>query len=78
MKETHLDLNKPDEDLVMQAIYKDAASNEPRGWSDAFTTEELIIMYNSEYVHEHWSQSNKDWLVQQVGEIFDNEQHLNP
>ena len=77
MSDNNIDLNTPDETLVMQAIYKDAATNEPRGWSDAFTTEELIVMYNSDYVHEHWSQSNRDWLTQQVGEIIDNELHLN-
>jgi len=77
MSNNNINLNTPDETLVMQAIYKDAATNEPRGWSDAFTTEELIVMYNSDYVHEHWSQSNRDWLTQQVGEIIDNELHLN-
>jgi len=76
MNINNIDLNAPSESLVMQAIFQGARSNEPRGWSNAFTPEELFVMYNSSEVQENWSLQNKDWLAITVGELLDKELNI--
>lgn len=59
-----INFDEPDEAVVMRAIFHEAASNEPRGFSDAFTSEQILHMGASQHVLEHWSEHNRSWLWQ--------------
>lgn len=60
-----------DENVVMSKIFRDARTNEPRGFSDAFTDEEVLELWSSDHVYNTWSRSNKDWLDNTAGVILD-------
>jgi hypothetical protein len=66
-----IDFDIPDEQLVLKAIFWGARSNELRGFSDAFSKEQIMKMWHSE-ASKHWSKRNLDWLVGAADDILGN------
>jgi hypothetical protein len=56
-----IDFDNPDEDLVMRAIFWEAKSGEHRGFTDAFTSEEIQRMAASPTIDE-WLEQHRDWI----------------
>lgn len=57
------------ESEINQRIFAGARSNEPRGFSDAFTFAEVVALANGpEY--RFYSQGMKDWIWSYIDENF--------
>ena len=66
-----IDFDAPDEQLVMKAIFWGAKSNEPRGFFDVFTKNQILQMWHSN-ASRQWTRYNLDWLVITADEVLGN------
>lgn len=57
-----IDFNNPDEDLVIRAIFLNAQSGDHRGFTDAFSKEEIQTMAASPGIN-NWLQHHREWLL---------------
>lgn len=70
---SQINLDCPDERDVIRALFVEANTNEPRGFLDVFTDEEIMRMWGSDEIW-NWSTSNRDWLIQTVHSVLDQHQ----
>jgi hypothetical protein len=54
---------------IEKKIFAGASLSEPRGFSDAFTDDEILELINDENYYD-WSESFRDWLWSSVDRII--------
>lgn len=60
-----------EENIVMNNIFKNARSTEPRGFLDVYSEDEVMQMWSNDYIVNNWTRQNRDWLDMTAGLILD-------
>ena len=60
-----------EEHIVMNNIFKNVRSTEPRGFLDVYSEDEVMQMWSNDYIINNWTRQNRDWLDMTAGLILD-------
>lgn len=59
-----------DHRLMHRIIFWEAATNESRGFRDAFTDDEILELAGLEHIYTCWPAGDRDWLIATVDAIY--------
>lgn len=67
---SQIDFDKPEESLVINAIFWNSRSTEHRSFSNVFSSEQIIKMSESKEIW-NWKNYNRSWIFNAVEAILE-------